>query len=117
MLLYDNGVGNPDVAAAAVHSRTIRYTPDFDAMTATQAWADDDPQLRSPVAGDADRSAGGHVLRLDSTWVDADNPAAGARLRELDPARSPNAVWTLYMPPGKFSHRAAPISRFVGVPE
>jgi hypothetical protein len=50
-------------------------------------------------------------------YISEDHPLPGSRLRELDPAATPNAVWSLYMPPGKFSYRAVPIDRFVGVPE
>jgi hypothetical protein len=115
LLLYDNAVGNPDLPPNAdAHSRAVRYELDFDAMTATRAWEDDDPPFTSPVAGDADRMDGGHILRLDSMFADDDHPVTSGRLRELDPDASPMAVWTLYAPPGKFVYRAVPVSRFVG---
>lgn len=116
LLLYDNAVGNPAIDNQDAHSRAVRYALDFDTWTATLVWSDDDPAFVSPVAGDADRTPGGHILRLDSTWVD---PIEGtrSRIRELDPEASPNAVWTLYAPPGKFCYRAVPIERFVGVAE
>jgi hypothetical protein len=117
LLLYDNAVGNPAQPDTEAHSRAVRYVLDLDAMTATQAWHDDDPQFRSPLAGDADRMPGGHILRLDSMYIADDHPVPSSRLRELDPASTPNAVWTLNMPPRKFSYRAVPISRFVGDPE
>lgn len=117
LLLYDNAVGNPNLPDNEAHSRAVLYLLDFDAMTATEVWQDDDPPFRSPLAGDADRTPNGHVLRLDSYYISDDHPLPGARLRELDPAATPNAVWTLIMPPGKFSYRAVPIERFVGVPE
>lgn len=117
LLLYDNGIGNPSQPDNLAHSRAVRYALDFDAMTATQAWQDDDPPFRSPLAGDADRTPSGHILRLDSYYLTDDNPLPRGRLRELDPQATPNAVWTLNLPPGKFSYRAVPIDRFVGVPE
>jgi hypothetical protein len=117
LLLYDNAVGNPAQPDSDAHSRAVRYAIDQAAMTVSELWVDDDPLFRSPVAGDADITPGGHVLRLDSMWVDAENPVPASRLRELDPLVTPNAVWTLYMPEGKFSYRAVPLDRFVGVPE
>jgi hypothetical protein len=117
LLLYDNAVGNPAQPDSEAHTRAVRYVLDLDTMTATQVWQDDDPPFRSALAGDADLTAGGHILRLDSIYISDDHPLPGARLRELDPAATPNAVWTLNLPPNKFSYRAVPISRFVGVPE
>jgi hypothetical protein len=115
LMLYDNAVGNPAQADVDAHSRAVRYVLDMNSMSATQAWTDDDALFRSPIAGDADLTPAGHVLRLDSTWTSAEHPDTASRLRELDPAASPQAVWTLFMPPGQFSYRAVPVSRFVGV--
>jgi hypothetical protein len=117
LLIYDNAVGNPAQSDSDAHTRAVRYVLDMNAMTATQVWQDDDPLFRSALAGDADLTAGGHILRLDSMYISDDHPVPGSRLRELDPQASPMAVWSLYMPPKKFSYRAVPISRFVGVPE
>ena len=114
MLLYDNAVGNPAQDDTDAHSRAVRYQLDQDTMTATLLWADDDPKFISDVAGDADRTSDGHVLRLDSTWHDAENTLQASRLRELDPERTPNAIWTLSMPPGYLSYRAVPLARWVG---
>ncbi len=117
LLLYDNAIGNPEQPDNLAHSRAVRYVLDFDAMTATQVWHDDDTPFRSPLAGDADLMPSGHILRLDSYYLADDHPIPSARLRELDPQASPNAVWTLVVPPRWFSYRAVPIDRFVGVPE
>lgn len=117
LLIYDNAVGNPAQPDNQAHSRAVRYVLDVDAMTATEVWQDDDPLFRSALAGDADLTPGGHILRLDSMYISEDHPLPGSRVRELDPAATPNAVWTLHMPPGKFSYRAVPIDRFVGVAE
>lgn len=117
LLLYDNAVGNPAQPDTEAHSRAVRYVLDLDAMTATEVWHDDDPLFRSIVASDADLMPSGHILRLDSMYISEDHPQPGCRLRELDPGATPNAIWSLNMPPGKFSYRAVPIDRFVGVPE
>ncbi|KIG15706.1 putative arylsulfate sulfotransferase [Enhygromyxa salina] len=117
LMLYDNAVGNPAQPDDDAHSRAVRFALNFNSMTAKQVWTDDDSLFSSPIAGDADVTPSGHVLRLDSTWTSAEHPDTASRLRELDPAASPQAVWTLFMPPGQFSYRAVPVSRFVGVAE
>ncbi|HLT38062.1 MAG TPA: aryl-sulfate sulfotransferase [Enhygromyxa sp.] len=117
LILYDNAVGNPELPNAEVHSRAVRYALDFDAMTATMAWADDDPKFVSALAGDADRTSNGHVLRLDSSMADADNGLFVSRVHELDPERTPNRIWALTLPPGVLSYRAVPLTRWVGEPE
>jgi hypothetical protein len=108
LLLYDNAIGNPDQPNLAAHSRAVRYVLDMDTMTATQVWQDDDDKFISAVAGDVDRMSSGNLLRLDSTL------GSSARLRELDPERTPNAVWSVDLPPGMFSYRALPTARLVG---
>lgn len=115
LLLYDNAVGNPDQPDADAHSRAVRYALDFDAMTATQVWQDDDAKFISPVAGDTDRTSSGHVLRLDSLlggMPGSENTYS--RLRELDPNSSPNAIWSIDLPLGMFAYRALPLDRLVG---
>lgn len=116
LLLYDNAVGNPERPDGEAHSRAVRYQLDYDAMTATMVWADDDPKFISVIAGDADRTSEGHVLRLDSAWTDAQSSIPASRLHELDPARMPNRVWALALPPGRLSYRAVPLTRWVGEP-
>ncbi|MFO7565528.1 MAG: aryl-sulfate sulfotransferase [Enhygromyxa sp.] len=117
LLLYDNAVGNPERPDAEAHSRAVRYVLDYDAMTATLAWADDDPPFISALAGDADRMSDGHVLRLDSSLFDDRAGAFVSRIHELDPERAPNFVWGMTLPVGLMSYRATPLTRWVGEPE
>jgi hypothetical protein len=114
LLVYDNAVGNPAQSDSDAHSRAISYALDFDAMTATKVWADDDPKFISALAGDADRTSNGHVLRLDSVWTTEQQSPLASRIHELDPERTPNTVWALDFPPGRFGYRAVPITRWVG---
>jgi hypothetical protein len=116
LLLYDNAVGNPERPDSQAHSRAIRYELDYDAMTATKVWADDDPSFISPLGGDVERMVNGSILRLDSIVVE-DGSLPAARLRELDPTRTPNVVWSLQAPPQRFSYRAVPVTRWVGEAE
>ncbi|NJK31623.1 MAG: hypothetical protein HC927_03960 [Deltaproteobacteria bacterium] len=111
LLMYDNAVGNPDQEDSAAHSRAVRYVLDMEGMVATQVWQDDDAKFVSSIAGDADRTSLGHVLRLDSTMGGV---MVYSRLRELVPDRTPNAVWSLDLPPGMFAYRAVPTPRLVG---
>lgn len=117
VLLYDNAVGNPALSDTEVHSRAVRYVLDYDAMTATLAWADDDPQFVSTLAGDADRTSEGHVLRLDSSILDLELNSFISRIHELDPERTPNFVWRLTLPLGLLGYRATSVTRWVGEPE
>ena len=117
LLLYDNGIGNPNLAAGQHRSRAVIYALDTEAMVATQIWEEDSEPFLSTVAGDADRSSTGTLLVLDSLLpLDPNDAAAGAqmRIRELDPNASPMNVWTLDGPEGRFSYRAVPIDRLVG---
>ncbi|PRP91409.1 Arylsulfotransferase (ASST) [Enhygromyxa salina] len=119
LLLYDNGIGAPELPVEEARSRVVRYELDTASMSAAQVWQDDAAPFLSTVAGDADRSSGGHVLALDSLIaLDPLDPFGGAymRIRELDPARSPMAAWTLTGPVGGFAYRAVPIDRLVGAP-
>jgi len=114
LLLYDNAVGNPAQPDGEAHSRAVRYMLDFEVMTATLVWADDDPKFISALAGDADRMSNGHVLRLDSTWIDEPQALPASRLHELDPERTPNLVGALMLPTGRLSYRAVPLTRWIG---
>ncbi len=119
LMLYDNAFENPSQPNTEAHSRAVRYQLDLDAMTATQVWQDDDEKFLSAIAGDADRMSSGHVLRLDST-LGAGLPGSEmvySRLRELDPERTPNAIWSIDLPLGMFSYRAVPLARLVGEAE
>jgi hypothetical protein len=116
LLVYDNAVGNPDQPDSDAESRAVRYVLDLEAMTASQVWQDDDEVFVSAIAGDADRTSGGHVLRLDSTLSGGlpGRETTYSRLRELDPERTPNAIWSIDMPLGMFAYRAEPHDRLVG---
>jgi hypothetical protein len=112
LLLYDNGVGDPDVAPEQVHSRAVRYALDLEAMTATRVWSDDGEAIVVPYAGDADRLPGGRVLVTDSSIT---GPLGyWARLRELDEAATPMLRWSLRTPDLSFAYRGSAHDRLVG---
>lgn len=116
LMMYDNGVGNPYLDDALEQTHAVRFALDFDAMTAERVWVDDEAPFISGIAGDADRMSGGHVLRLDSTFDGGVPGVSNSRLRELDPERSPQAIWSLTFPTGHFAYRALPTTRLVGEP-
>ncbi len=112
LLLYDNGVGDPDVAPADVHSRAVRYALDFEAMTATRVWSDDGEAIVVPYAGDVDRLPGGRLLVTDSSITGT--LGYWARLRELDEGASPMLRWSLRTPDLSFAYRGSAHDRLVG---
>lgn len=112
LLLYDNGVNNPDIALGAVHSRAVRYELDRVAMTATRLWSDDGEPIIVPYAGDADRLPGGRILVTDSSITAM--TGIWARLRELDPSASPMLQWSLRTPDQSFAYRGTAHDRIVG---
>lgn len=112
LLLYDNGVGNPDLPDGEETSRAVIYEVDEDAMSARQAWQDDGEPFVAPVAGDADRLPGGNLLVLDSSI--AALPNFRSRLRELDPDGDPMQVWSIESKFGTFIYRAIAATRLVG---
>lgn len=112
LLLYDNAVGDPDVAPEAVQSRARRYQLDLVKMTATEVWRDDGEPIVSTFAGNADRLPGGRILVTDSSITTADN--LYARLRELDDAATPQVQWTLTTPDTSFAYRGTAHERLVG---
>ncbi len=117
MLLYDNGLSNPDVADSEEISRAAIYTLDTASMTARRVWEDDGAPHMSALAGDADRLPNGHILVLDSViFSDKDgNPSEPhSRLRELNPGRSPMEVWSIHSPAEKFAYRASAWQRLPG---
>lgn len=116
LMMYDNGVANPYLADDLEQTHAARYALDLDAMTAERVWQDDEAPFISGIAGDADRMSGGHVLRLDSTFEGGVPGVSNSRLRELDPAASPQAIWSLTFPMGHFAYRAIPTTRLVGEP-
>lgn len=112
LLLYDNGVGRPDVPEAA---RVVRYEIDVDSMTATQLWEDDDQSFASPFAGDCDTlPRSGNILVTDSAIFT--ERAITPRIRELDPDAEPMTVWELGFPAGHFAYRSTANDRLVGEP-
>jgi len=117
ILMYDNGLANPDVSDADEASRAARYHLDTGAMTARRVWEDDGVAQMSALAGDADQLANGHILALDSvTLLDAQSQLTGAhsRIRELDPGATPMQVWAVHTPPEKFAYRARASTRLPG---
>lgn len=119
LLLYDNAIGNPDVPYLESKSRAVRYTLDFDAMTATQVWDSlhGEPYV-SPVAGDADRMPSGNVLVLDSALQpDPTNYDFGknySRLVELPSEGDASPIWSLTTKIGSYVYRATAIDRLPG---
>ena len=110
LLLYDNGVGRPDVPETA---RVVRYALDLDALTAAELWEDDDQSFSSPFAGDCDTlPRSGNILVTDSAIFT--DRAITPRIRELDPDADPMTVWELGFPPGHFAYRATANGRLVG---
>ncbi|MCA9692765.1 MAG: aryl-sulfate sulfotransferase [Nannocystaceae bacterium] len=109
LLVYDNGVGNPDIPDEEETSRAVGYAIDEEAMTARVAWVDDEPAFVSALGGDVERMPGGHLLVLDSLYFDGD---IRPRLRELDAAGARR--WALHLPPGRFAYRATAWARLVG---
>ncbi|EDM76300.1 hypothetical protein PPSIR1_07907 [Plesiocystis pacifica SIR-1] len=117
LILYDNDIGDPLDAPIDVRSRVVRYAVDRDAMTAAQVWVDDGGEYSSIIASSVALMPGGHYLVLDSLLAsDAADPFtdAHARIRELAPEASPQAVWSLHTPNNSFSYRAIPTARWMG---
>ena len=114
LLLYDNGITNPDLQPSEVHSRAVRYALDFDAMTAERVWMDDGPQITATFTGNADRLPGGHILVTDSSLVGMSG--FWAQLRELDDAASPMLQWSLRSPDGSYIYRGSAHDRLIGQP-
>ncbi|MFO7562496.1 MAG: aryl-sulfate sulfotransferase [Enhygromyxa sp.] len=119
LLLYDNAVGIPEIASDELRSRAVRYTLDFDAMTATQVWDSvyGEPYL-SAAAGDADRTPAGNVLVLDSA-LQPDPEAFDlgknySRVVELDSEGPASPIWTLTTKLGSYVYRATAIDRLPG---
>ncbi len=120
LLLYDNGIVTVETPPEGVRSRAVRFELDEDAMTAAIAWQDDEEPFFAPIAGDADRMPGGHLLVLDSSIVDnvtKENPLGDihSRLREVDPEGSPTRVWSIITPKNQFAYRATAHDRLPGM--
>lgn len=114
LLLYDNGVGDPDLADDEERSRAVRYALDTKALTAREVWTDEPEPFVAPVAGDADLMPSGHVLVLDSSIFGPSGEPDDfhSRLRELDAGG--REVWRLETSAGRFAYRALPTERIVG---
>jgi hypothetical protein len=120
LLLYDNAIVTVETPPEGVRSRAVRYEIDEEAMTATVAWQDDEEPFFAPIAGDADRMPGGHLLVLDSSIVEnitRENPLGDihSRLREVDPEASPTRVWSIITPKNQFAYRATAHDRLPGM--
>jgi hypothetical protein len=122
LLLYDNGIVTVETPPTGARSRAVRFEIDETAMTARLVWQDDEEPFFSPIAGDADRTPGGHLLVLDSTIVSNVNPEnplefdIHSRLRELDETASPMRVWSIVTPTNQFAYRATAHTRLPGMP-
>jgi hypothetical protein len=116
LLLYDNGVDNPNLEPEAIRSRAVRYELDETNMTARQVWQDDEPPLTTPVAGDADRIDDDRLLVVDAAAEDdsTDPPIFRGHIRILDPNASPMKQWSLAGPRGAMIYRADLVSRLAG---
>ena len=112
LLLYDNGLHNPQVADADERSRAVRYVLDEDGMTVAQVW-EDGGDVMAPIAGDADRVPDGSVLITDSS-IDFGIGMPYAVIRKADEADSGRTVWSLQTEIATFIYRCVETSRLVG---
>jgi len=113
LLLYDNGIANPNVDDALEASRAVRYVVDQDAMVVTQVWEDAADDFMAPIAGDADRLADGTILVTDSS-IDFGVGASYARIRKVDEARPADPQWSLTSAVGTFVYRCVVAPRLPG---
>jgi hypothetical protein len=114
LLLFDNGNGNPEIPDLEVDSRAVRFTLDFDGMTAAVAWQDDEPMLQVPFAGDADLLPGGHLLVTDSSIFGP--TGMYSRVREIAVGNDPERIWSMNTPDSRWIYRTTAHSRLVGQP-
>jgi len=114
LLLYDNGIGNPNLPDTLERSRSVRYEIDEQMATATQVW-EAVSDYQSGIAGDADRLSNGNVLELHSAVPV--NPGQGlplfSHLQEIDQG-SGDEVWGLVFPQGHMVYRCIADSRLPG---
>lgn len=116
LLLYDNGVSNPDVADDEERSRPVVYELDFDAMVARQVWEEASEPFFTEIAGDVDRLANGNVLALDSAIpTDPLKPfdEVSVRWREIRRQDS-SVVWSMTTGVGLFAYRTTVPARLPG---
>ncbi|MEM6995325.1 MAG: aryl-sulfate sulfotransferase [Myxococcota bacterium] len=114
LLLYDNGVGNPNVEDGLETSRAVRYSLDDQAMTAALLWEDEAEDFVSAIAGDANRLADDSILITDSALENGDGVLRG-RLRKVDEASSAVPQWSLESSLGQLIYRAVSVDRLAGV--
>lgn len=114
LLLYDNGIQNPNLADELERSRSVRYEIDEEMGTAVQVW-EARSSYQSGIAGDADRLSNGNVLEVHSAVPV--NPGQGlpvfSHLREIDP-ESGDEVWGLVGPQGHMVYRCIADGRLPG---
>ncbi|MEM7151586.1 MAG: aryl-sulfate sulfotransferase [Myxococcota bacterium] len=113
LLLYDNGVGNPNLADELETSRAIRYDLNTTTMMATQVWEDAAEDFVAPIAGDADRLPDGSILVTDSS-IDMNIGQIYARVREIDEETSDTPQWSFTTDIGTFIYRCVPSLRLAG---
>jgi hypothetical protein len=113
LLMYDNGLGDPDVPDFQEKSRAVRYAIDFDTMTATQVWESAGEDFMSPIAGDADGLADGSVLITDGS-KDANQMQLHGRVRKVDVDAPDTPTWQLTTDVGSFIYRCANVMRLPG---
>lgn len=115
LLLYDNGLGNPDLPFPEQTSRAVRYALDTDAMTATQEWEDEAEDFMTIIAGDADRLPDGSILVTDSAIdLHVGPQAIHARVREVDERSSSEPQWSFTTALGNFIYRCTFSERLPG---
>lgn len=112
LLLYDNGVGDPDIPPGTDHARARRYALDLGKLTAKLVWTDDGEPIQVPIAGNADTLPGGRILVTDSSIFSVNGVTA--QLRELDPLASPMLQWSLKTPDMSFAYRGTAHDRLIG---
>jgi hypothetical protein len=115
LLLYDNGLFNPDVPDPMETSRAVRYTVDTTAMTVAQVWEDEAEDFMAPIAGDADRLPDGTILVTDSS-IDFGLGFAQihARVRKISERRSATPQWEFTTALGTFIYRCVVAPRLPG---
>jgi hypothetical protein len=114
LLLYDNGLGNPDLAFPQETSRAVRYLLDTGAMTARQEWEDGAEDFMTIIAGDADRLPDGSILVTDSAIdLHVGPQAIHARVREVDEDTA-EPQWSFTTELGNFIYRCTASERLPG---
>lgn len=115
LLLYDNGLGNPDLPNPQETSRAVRYSVDTGTMTVSQEWEDAAEDFVAPIAGDADRLPDGSILVTDSSIGLGMGPQAiYARVREIDERTSDTPQWSFTTELGTFVYRCIATERLPG---